>query len=327
MLSRVASSLYWMSRYLERADNTARFIGVNLHLILDAQLDEKNAMWWPLIEATADEKDFQERYGEATEQNVIQFLTFDVENPNSIYSSLAKARENARSVREVISTEMWEQINALYHWLSSHRVKRKARVLEKFYKTFKNMNHLFLGIADHTMTHGQEWHFVRLGRFLERADKTARILGVNLSKLLPQDQNLTGYGSIEWAAVLRSADAYNMYRKRFHRVVSSHAIDFLLFDPDFPRSFTFCVRKGLESLESIADHIQFCTPAHLGIRKLFEMIGQMDVQQVLSSGLEDFVDRLQVQLNDIDDSIQRSFFGFQPENSMRIESQSLMREA
>lgn len=314
MLSRVADALFWMSRYLERVDNTARFIDVNLHLILDAKLEHGHASWWPLIEATADEEDFKKRYGEPTEQNVIRFLTFNEDNPNSIYSSMVKAWENARSVREVISKEMWEHINTEYHWLSSHKEKRMTRSLEKFYKTLKNMNHRFLGIADHTMTHGQEWHFVRLGRFLERADMTARILGVKLSKLLPREAELTGYGSIEWAAVLRSADAYNMYRKRFHRVVSSKVVDFLLFDPNFPRSFMFCIRKARESLDHIAECINYCTPAHLEINQFYKMMGDMDVSQVLKSGLEDFVDQLQIKLNVIDNSIHRCFFGVLPEH-------------
>src|SRR6516225_5332703 len=119
MLSRVADSIYWMSRYVERAENVARFVDVNLQLMLDSSSEEQHQQWLPLVSTTGDHEDFEKRYGEATQINVIRFLTFDIENPNSIVSCLRAARENARTVREIISSEMWLQLNKFFLMASS----------------------------------------------------------------------------------------------------------------------------------------------------------------------------------------------------------------
>ena len=150
MLSRVADSIYWMNRYIERAENVARFIDVNLHLMLDLPAGTTE-QWAPLVDTTGDEELFQERYGEATRDNVIAFLTFDTDNPNSIYSCLRAARENARSVREIISSEMWEQVNTLY--LMVRDAAAQGRVMAEphaFFTEVKMASHLFVGITDAT---------------------------------------------------------------------------------------------------------------------------------------------------------------------------------
>ncbi len=216
MLSRVADSIYWMSRYIERAENVARFIDVNLHLMLDLPLGSAQ-QWQPLVDTTGDHEDFAKRYGTATQQNVIQFLTFDAENPNSILSCLRAARENARSVREIISSEMWEQLNEFY--LMVNNAADNANGLtdpQELFASVKMSSHLFQGVTDATMTHGEGWHFARLGRVLERADKTSRILDVKYFILLPTLADVgTAFDDIQWAAVLRSASAFEMYRKRY----------------------------------------------------------------------------------------------------------------
>ena len=178
MLSRAANSIYWMSRYLERAENVARFVAVNVHLMLDMGLAPSNAQWKPLVTTSGDDADFAKRYKEPNEKNVIQFLTFDAKNPNSIFSCVCSARENARTVREVISTEMWEQLNALYHMVQKHSRKRRIDNLQEFYTQIRTASHLISGLFENTMSHGEGWHFARMGRMLERADKTARILDV-----------------------------------------------------------------------------------------------------------------------------------------------------
>ena len=211
MLSRVADSIYWMSRYIERAENVARFIDVNLNLMLDLPVGSAQ-QWQPLVDITGDTDEFAKRYGSATQQNVIQFLTFDQENVNSIRSCLRAARENARSVREIISSEMWEQLNQFYLVVNSAASKTgRMTDPQELFASVKMSSHLFTGVTDATMTHGEGWHFCRLGRKLERADKTSRILDVKYFLLLPTIADVgTTFDDIQWAAVLRSASAFEM---------------------------------------------------------------------------------------------------------------------
>jgi uncharacterized alpha-E superfamily protein len=186
MLSRVADSVYWMSRYIERAENVARFVDVNLQLMLDLAGDTVE-QWRPLVDTTGDRLVFVERYGQATRSNVVDFLTRDTQYPNSIMSCLHLARENARSVREVISSEMWEQVNKFF--LMVRQAASGGHIQDDphaFFAEVKDASHLFAGITDATMSHNEGWHFSRLGRLLERADKTSRILDVKYFILLAQ---------------------------------------------------------------------------------------------------------------------------------------------
>lgn len=172
MLSRVAEAIYWMNRYIERAENVARFIDVNMQLTLDAAVG--SAQWQPLVETTGDRLVFAERYGTATRENVVEFLTFDQKNSNSILSCITRTHENARSVREVISSEMWEQIHRFY--LLVRQAAKQRRIMDTphaFFEEIRNASHLFTGVTDATMSHGEGWHFGRLGQLLERADKTS----------------------------------------------------------------------------------------------------------------------------------------------------------
>ena len=166
MLSRVADSLYWMARYIERAENTARFIDVNLQMSLDAPITFSE-QWEPLIRITGDMEGFRELYPQATRQNVIRFLTLDRDNPNSIVSSVMSARENARSVREAVSSDVWEQVNAFYLLVSGAGAERSAMTDSyHFFNDIKRFSHLTAGVADNTMSHDEAWHFFRLGRMI-----------------------------------------------------------------------------------------------------------------------------------------------------------------
>jgi len=208
MLSRVADSIYWMSRYVERAENVARFIEVNLQLMLDAPAGETQ-QWEPLVNTTGDWEAFGKRYGEPTQNNVVQFLTFDAANPNSIVSAVRAARENARSIREIISSEMWLQLNKFYLMVTAAARNSAAEANpHEFFDEVKTASHLFNGIAEATMSHGEPWHFFHMGRMLERADKTSRILDVKYFILLRSVEDVgTAYDDLQWAAVLRSASA------------------------------------------------------------------------------------------------------------------------
>ncbi|HEY4084471.1 MAG TPA: alpha-E domain-containing protein, partial [Bryobacteraceae bacterium] len=203
LLSRVADAVYWMARYIERAENVARYIGVNLNLQFDLPGDPAQH-WQSLIDTSGDTEDFEARYGVASQQNVISFLTFDAENPNSIFSCMRAARESARSIRETISSEMWEQVNDMYLQISARQLPAAER-LPEFYRQLRLASHLFQGVTDGTMTHNEAWHFARLGRKLERADKTSRILDVKYFMLLPSLSDVgTPYDDIHWSAVLKS---------------------------------------------------------------------------------------------------------------------------
>src|SRR6266545_4138709 len=214
MLSRVADSLYWMARYIERAESTARFIDVNLNMSLDSPITFSD-QWQPLVAITGDLEAFRARYSEAKRDNVIEFLALDKDNPSSILSCLSKARENARSIREVISSETWEQVNRFYLLVSSQAARRRARESSStFFSDVKLNAHLLAGVADNTTSHGEAWHFMQLGRLLERADNTSRLLDVKYFLLLPSLGDVGGaIDDMQWAILLRSATAFEMYRK------------------------------------------------------------------------------------------------------------------
>ena len=202
MLSRVAESIYWMTRYIERAENVARFVDVNLNLMLDFP-GSSDQQWQPLVDITGDTEDFKERYGEASQASVIRFLTFDTKNSNSILSSVRAARENARSVREIISSSMWEHLNQSYLMLTAAASRRREiSDPHELFSSVKTASQAFTGITDTTMTHNEGWHFCRLGRQLERADKTSRILDVKYFLLLPKVDDVgTTVDDVQWAAV------------------------------------------------------------------------------------------------------------------------------
>ena len=218
MLSRVADSIYWMSRYVERAENVARFIDVNLHLSLDVG-PQMERQWDPLIYTTGDHAVFYERYGVATQENVVRFLTFDDANSNSILSCLRSARENARTVREMLSSQMWEELNKFYLLLHSVNPDSVLASPFEFFSQIKLASYVLEGVTEATMSHGEAWHFRRLGRLLERADKTSRILDVKYFLLLPSAADVgTPLDTNQWGALLKSASALEMYRKRYGRI-------------------------------------------------------------------------------------------------------------
>lgn len=312
MLSRVASSMYWMSRYLERADNVARFIDVNARLILDMGWTRTEAQWAPLVHASGDDDDFNERYDNHSEKNVVQFLTFDKKNPNSIISCVQHARENARTVREVISSEMWESINSLYHFVGKHSRKRKIVDLQDFFKHIQQANQLFNGQAETAMSQGEGWHFSRVGRLLERADKTARILDMKYFLLLPAGEIVDSpYDTVEWGAVLKSVSGFEMYRKQFHRANYREVAQFLILDKDFPRAIRFCVKTASRSLFYITKMLDVDVKATKAMTALRESLENTDIETILNSGLHEFVDEFQLKLNAIDVAIYQSFFDFE----------------
>jgi uncharacterized alpha-E superfamily protein len=311
MLSRVAETMYWMSRYIERAENVARFIDVNLTLMLDLPSGFAQ-QWQPLVDITGDTQEFVERYGVANERNVIGFLTFDSENVNSILSCLRAARENARSVREVISSEMWAQLNESYLMVSdAARHGADLADPQELFASVKMASHVFAGVTDATMTHGEGWHFCHLGRMLERADKTSRIVDVKYFLLLPTLEDVgTTMDDMQWVAVLRSASALEMYRKRHGRLSPSRIVEFLILDRDFPRAIHFCLMAARRSVHAISG-----TPTGMFRTSVEQLMGALcselafaQVDELIQSGLHEYLDRLQTKMNQAATGIHETFF-------------------
>ncbi len=324
LLSRVADSVYWMARYIERAENVARFIGVNLNLQIDLPLAPAH-QWQPLIDTSGDTERFREKHGEATQGRVIEYLAYDTENPNSIASCLRFARENARSVRETISSEMWAQVNSMYLQIQAQRsLPEPERLLDAF-RDIRMGCHLFQGITDATMSHNEAWHFLRLGRKLERADKTSRLLDVKYFMLLPATSDVgTPYDDIHWSAVLKSVSGFEMYRKKFGRITPAHVVDFLVLDGEFPRSVHYCIRSASDSLQAITGTPPgtFRFPSERLMGHLRADLDFASVNEVIHAGLHEYLDGLQFQVNAIDSSLRDDFAVRVPQIQTQSQTQS-----
>ncbi len=315
MLSRVADAIYWLNRYVERAENTARFIDANLTLILDTPVGIAH-QWEPLVITTGDHRAFWARYGEANKENVRQFLTFDRDNANSILSCLWMARENARSIREVISSEMWQQINEFYYMVKETSPEKSLVELSDFYTEVKRCSHLFAGLMDATMSHNEGWHFGLIGRLLERADKTSRILDVKYFILLPSAQDVgTTLDEIQWMALLKSASAYEMYRKQIsrHRITPHGVAEFLLLDREFPRAVRSCLLRSERSLHQINGTSPgiWRDPAERALGRLRSELDYLTIDDVIQQGLHEFVDHLQEQLNGVGEKFYQTYFSLE----------------
>jgi uncharacterized alpha-E superfamily protein len=301
-----------MSRYLERADNVARFIEVNARLILDMGWERENAQWEPLVLATGDEEDFKSRYQDFDERSVLNFLTFDAENPNSILTCIQHARENARTVREIISSEMWETINSLHILVKKHSRKRHIDDLHAFVMDVHKANHMFAGLIENTMSHGEGWHFARMGRMLERADKTARVLDVKYFLLLPTGEFVDSpFDTVEWGAVLKSVSGFEMYRKQFHRANYRDVTKFLILDEHFARSMRYCIHTASRSLNSVTALLGVDVPVTGEMAKLKASLDEATIDGILKGGLHEFIDIFQFNLNVVDEAMYRSFFAFE----------------
>ena len=252
--------------------------------------------------------------------NVIQFLTFDPANPNSILACLRAARENARGVREIISSDMWLQLNKFYLMVESAADDPRLFVAPyDFFHEVKGASQSFTGITDATMTHGEAWHFGRLGRMLERADKTSRILDVKYFLLLPSvDQVGSPVDDIQWAALLRSASAFEMYRKQHGRISPRGVVDFLLLDQQFPRAIRFCLRAARDSFHAISG-----TPSGTFRHSPEKLLGQLcsdlayaTVDDIIGRGPHEYLDELQTKINRVGMGIFDTFFAVRtPEHS------------
>lgn len=316
MLSRVANSLYWMARYIERSENIARIVDVNLQLLLDMRnLDEKrlNAYWLPIVQATGDEEAFFKLHSRATGQAVTEFLVFQMENPNSLVQSICQARENARMVRDQITLELWEELNRLYLFVRSPQAREVwQRSAGDFFHEVKASTLHIIGIINATLLHNEGWWFVQTGLFLERADKTTRILDVRYQSLpergLPP--SISPDQALEWSAVLRSCSAWDAYKSMNSADVNPRRVaEFLLLSDNFPRSVRFCVselNRSLRRISGVGDG-RFTNDAEKLTGRFLAELQFSSIEEIFEVGLHRYLDEAQTKLNNIGGALFRAY--------------------
>ncbi len=308
MLSRVADSIYWLGRYIERAENVARAIDVNLQLQLDLPGEERP--WEPVIQTAGNADAFFKSYAHVSTENALTFLTFDKENPSSIISCVAAARENARCVRERISSELWIAINQFYLKLNDPEVQKQALAApHAFYCSVKEFSQLTVGIIQGTMTHDVAWNFARLGTMIERADQTSRILDVKYYILLP-DVSMVGMAldTVQWNAVLKSVGAYEMFHRKNSNVTPQNVAEFLLLSEDFPRSLRYCLEQAEINLKNIAFPVKGNADSLRLLGKMRSDMAFSTIEEIIKNGLHEKIEEMQKNLCDLGTQIWKDFF-------------------
>ncbi|GHC09994.1 alpha-E domain-containing protein [Cerasicoccus arenae] len=307
MLSRVADSLYWLARYIERADNLARLMEVNLQLLLDFQdLDDIKLRehWDPVIRSTGDEEKFYELYEEANSQTVTDFLTFNKSNPNSVIGCISGARENARMVRDQISSELWETLNNCYLFLKSNDAQNVwDSGAYEFYDRIKDYSLRFQGLTAATLPRDECYDFLQFGRYIERADKATRMLDIKYHILLPSPQDVGGAeDAAQWIALLRAASAYDAYHAQYLANIDPvHVAEFLIFSENFPRSIRYCVQELNARLHNVSGCplSKYSNDAEKLAGKLLSDLTFSNVQDVINYGMHEWLDNCQERLNEI----------------------------
>lgn len=312
MLSRTADHLFWMSRYTERAENTARMLHVNVATSLLPQSDHAaQAAWEGLLSISELKSQYDAQYGALNPAKVMQFMVSDESNPSSIASCLRAARENARAVRGALTTESWETQNQT--WLELSRML-KAREHEKdpgkFYDWVKMRSHLSRGVTIGTMLRDEAFHFVRLGTFVERGDNTARLLDVRfhaLEKAAASDASArSGNDYYHWAALLRSVSAFEIYRKVYRDVIRPERVaELLILRPDMPRSLISSLNGMVSNVQRVANSQSSETQRLLG--KLQADLAYARIDEILSTGLHAYLTQFLDRINDLAARISRDF--------------------
>lgn len=318
MLSKVADCLYWMSRYLERAEHTARLVQVYANSSLDHNpgISQKQRREW-LLRSVELPPEIGMDFDDLT---LMHMLTLDATCTPSVAWNITAARENARQVREQISSEMWTQINKLYLFVRSRDIRRVWQEPVDFLTSVKEGSHLFQGITDSTMNHNEGWHFIQAGRYLERAIATSRLLDVHLGAFnTNRPRPVVNDEYFEWLVLLKSATAFEAYSKVYHADLRPEWIaEFLLFNPDCPRSVRFCV----ESLTTCLDSIAESTMTHKN-KRLNRLAGRLksalnfdDISEVLSGNLCTYLNDIKQQAGQIHEEIYRTYINYPIETAI-----------
>lgn len=325
ILSRVADSVYWLNRYVERAENYARL--VETYRLLSMENSAANApLWQALVDSMADGETYRSIYGEIDESNVLEFLTFNRKNSNSIASCLYFARENARSIREKVSKDLWESINELHNYVEEHRGLIASLNWHDFFRRLRHGCHAFYGISDSTLNHDETYHFALLGRTIERAEKTTRILDLQSHTFT---RSLEGQGGDERIylslALLKATSAHEMFNQVHAKVTAENILDFLLLNRTFPRAIVACLLQIEVGLRSVAGEQKgfFINPAQRVVRRLLLELKYVDIaglMQEVSPGqlkLMPYLDDLQLRLNSVGAEISNAYFGA-PEADLQV---------
>jgi uncharacterized alpha-E superfamily protein len=313
MLSRTADHLFWMARYMERAENTARMLDVNYQISLLPQSEAVAELGWRgLLSISELTGDFGQRYGDVTPARVIEFMVSDGQNLSSILSCLRAARENARAVRGTLTTEVWETTNQT--WLEFNKMLA-AGVLRRdpasVFEWVKFRSHLSRGVAVGTMLQDEAFHFVRIGSFLERADNTARLLDVKFHAVESDfygraDERDNEYEFYHWSAILRSVSGFEVYRKVYRNVIQPEKVaELLILRQDMPRSLAHCVGRLLGNLRHVANQQSAETLRRAGRLEADLRFGRID--EILSTGLHAYLTQFLANVNDLGMGISRDF--------------------
>ncbi len=308
MLSRTADHLFWMARYTERAENTARMLDVNIQTQLLPQSAEAAEQGWRAVLGISElQPAFDEKYGLVSRKDVIDFMVRDQDNGSSIISCLTQARENARAVRGTLTTEVWETQNTT--WLEMN-VLLKDNVLQRdpseFFEWVKHRSHLSRGVTIGTMLKDEAFYFIRLGTFLERADNTARLLDV---KFHGEDHELLGATDRDfyhWAAVLRSVSAFETYRKAYRDVITPERVaELLILRGDMPRSLIACMNEVVNNLAEVRNDISAETERFAGRLHADLKFNSMD--DILKHGLHDYLTEFLEHVYELGNRVSRDF--------------------
>jgi len=311
MLSRVAESLYWMARYIERAEDLTRLLAVNFNTLLDSKPADAIHGWESVVRINGDDPLFSELHEEANARSAIHFLFWEPLNLNSVVSCISRARENARGVREQISSEMWEIVNRLYFLTRNSEREGMLNNPTEFFYNVRDRAQAFQGITSATMTHGEPYQFIRLGLLLERADKTARILDakyhyLNLFSKSPAET------SLQLIALLRSCAAFEPYRRASAgQLDAERVVEYLLLNREFPRAVLFCLNRCQRILEAIGEDpaipVRSDSPRRV-LGRLTADLEYLDIHEVLGENMDPFLSQFLNRLNSIGDEIARTYF-------------------
>jgi uncharacterized alpha-E superfamily protein len=304
-LSKTAERIYWLGRYLERAESTARLINVNGNLLID--LPRRTPLAWrSLIDIMGNPAHFNELYGAPDERNVVRYLTADQRNPGSLLSSLSMARENARTIREIMPSDAFEYTNDLYLYAKDQVTGSlsRSRTTEVMDGVMRRVQHIS-GFLSGTMMHGDTWSFLRIGEFLERADMTTRIIDVRSVDMLEAADGLAPYSQLQWRSVLRSLHAMQTYRLAVQEpIAQALVLQFLFKSPELPRSLAYCLSRIRSSLRSLPRNDK----PFAAINRVIRFLDQTDVAALTGAQLHAFIDEFQLQHAELHQVIDRTYF-------------------
>src|SRR4051794_2408874 len=311
MLSRVAESLYWMSRYIERAEDMTRILAVNFLAQLDAPLANTALAWHPIVAITGDGQLFDEHFAVSNARNVTEFFLWHPANHNAVMSCINRARENARAVREQITVEMWEHLNRLYFYVRDVNRTDVLTSPDAFFREIRDGSQAFQGITHATLTHGEAFEFIELAKYHERASQTIRILDVKFAAALGLTDG-SPEATLQLIAMLKSCSAFEPFRRAHASQIQAHRVaDFLLLHREFPRAVAFSLRRCLLSLQNLSlDAPRLSTPAGAlrVIGRMASDLDYLDIHDLLRDDLHLYLIDLLVRLDLAGNEITRSFF-------------------